>query len=174
MNKKKQIGFLKWPMYILFALLLFCIQYSPTKLGIFDGAMLILPFIVTLCCFEEIIPSVITCACFGFLWDYSGGHLFGFRAFMLCIIGLCVCLAIKLYVRPVFVSVMAAVAIATIVYIIAEFFFFYVIKGYSSLFSLFVNNYIWAFFKTVLWGTLISYLTMKIYKLKPQKSLVDM
>ena len=173
MNSKKKLGLLKWPLYILFALLLFCIQYAPVKLGIFDGAILIIPFVVALSCFEEIISSVLTGVMFGFLLDYSSGQLFGFRALVFGIIALCVCLSIKLYVRPAFVSVMVCIAISTAAFIILEYFFFYVIKGYLSSFSVFTNIYIWSFFKTVIFGIPISYVTMQIYRLKPKKSSFD-
>lgn len=173
MNSKKKLGLIKWPLYVLFALLLFCIQYAPEKLGIFEGAILLLPFIVALSCFEEIIGSVITGVMFGFLLDYSSGHLFGFRALVLGIIALCVCLAIKLYVRPAFISIMVCIVISAAAFVLLEFFFFYVIKGYLSAFSVFANVYIWSFFKTVIFGIPISYVTMQIYRLKPKKSSFD-
>lgn len=173
MNIKKRIGLIKWPLYILFALLLFCIQYAPVKLGIFEGAILLIPFLVAISCFEEIIPSVVTCTIFGLLLDYSSGHLFGFRALVLSILGLCVCIAVKLYVRPAAVSVFLCLVVSSALYIITEFFFFYVINGYTSLASIFVNTYFWAFIKTVLFGIPISYITMKIYKLNPKKASFD-
>ena len=173
MNSKKKLGIIKWPLYVLFALLLFCIQYAPIKLGVFKGAILLLPFVVALSCFEEIIPSVLTGVMSGFLLDYSSGHLFGFRALVLGLIALCVCLAIKLYVRPEFISIMVCIVVSSAVFIIIEFFFYYVIKGYLSAFSVFVNVYIWSFFKTVIFGIPISYVTTQIYKLKPKKSSFD-
>jgi len=173
MNNKKKLSLLKWPLYSLFALLLFCIQYAPVKLGIFDGAILLLPFIVALSCFEEIIGSVLTGVIFGFLLDYSSGQLFGFRALVLGIIALCVCLSIKLYVRPAFISIMICIVISIAAFILLEFFFFHVIKGYSSAFSVFANLYIWSFFKTVIFGIPISYVTMQIYRLKPKKTSFD-
>lgn len=170
MNSKKKLSLIKWPLYVLFALLLFCIQYAPVKLGVFEGAVLLLPFVVALSSFEDIIPSVLTGAISGLLLDYSSGHLFGFRALVFGIIALAVCLAIKLYVRPAFVSVIVCIAISAAIFVVSEFFFFYVIKGYESALAVFTSVYIWSFFKTIIFGIPISYVTMQIYKLNPQKT----
>lgn len=174
MKNKKTRAILKWCLYILLSLSLFCFQVSPTKVGLFADIVYLIPFVIAISCFESLGTSVSFGVVCGFVWDYSSQRQFGFHALLL----LCLCtvtfLIMKLYVRPVFLSVTAAIVASVFIYCLLDFFFFFVLKGYDSLFSLFTSQYIPIFIKTSLLGMLISFAVMKIYKLNPIKARFDM
>ncbi len=174
MKNKKTRAILKWCLYVVLAVLLFCFQVSPTKLALFSDIVYLLPFVVAISCFESIATSVSFAVVCGFVWDYCSQRLFGFHALLLLVLCTVVFLIMKLYVRPVFVSVTAAIVASVFVYCLVDFFFFFVLRGYDSLFGLFTAQYIPIFIKSSLFGTLISFVVMKIYKLNPIKARFDM
>lgn len=173
MNLKKSRLTLKWICYILFALLCFCLQIAPVRLGIFSNTLFLLPFVISVASFEEIIPSTVLAVVCGFFWDYSSNRLFGFHAMILLVLCVAVSLSMKYFVRPVFLSVIAAIVCSVFVYSLVDFFFFNVLLGYDSLFSLFVSEYLSQILKTAFWSVGISYIAMKIYKLSPVKAKFD-
>lgn len=173
MRTKKMRKILKWTSYVLFALLLFCLQTAPEKLGIFSNVLFLLPFAVAFSCYEEIIPGAVMAAVCGFFWDYSVQRLFGFNALVLCVFCVVASLAMKYFVRPVFVSVAVTVVFASIVYLTIDFFFFFVLKGYSGLGALLQSFYLPSLFKTVIIGLGICFVVKKIYELSPIKANFD-
>ncbi len=170
---KKYRNLVKWVVYTLFALLLFCFQCAPVRFGIFEGVVFLLPFAVALSCYEGIVPSAIVASLCGLFWDYSAQRVFGFHALILCVICVVVSLVMKFYVRPVFISVIVAVAVAVMVYCLADFFFFYVLRGYEGASAVFTSHYLPTFLKTSLFGIVIAFLTEKIYKISPHKAKFD-
>ena len=173
MNLKKSAPALKWVCYILFALLCFCLQIAPVRFGVFSNVLFVLPFVVSVASFEEIIPSTVFAVVCGFFCDYSSNRLFGFHAMIFLVLCVSVSLAMKYFVRPVFLSVIAAISCAVVVYSLFDFFFFNVLLGYTSLFSLFVSEYLSQILKTIFWSVGISYIAMKIYKISPVKAKFD-
>lgn len=173
-KNKKTRAMLKWLFYVVLAVLLFCFQVSPTRIPLFSDIIYLLPFVVAISCFESITTSVTFGVICGFLWDYSTQRHFGFHALLLLVLCTVVFLVMKLYVRPVFLSVTAAIVASILVYCIVDFFFFFVLKGYDSLFSLFVSQYVPIFLKSSVLGALLGFVVMKIYKLSPIKARFDM
>jgi len=173
MRTKKMRTIIKWTSYVLFALFLFCLQTAPERLGLFSDVLFLLPFAVAFACYEEIIPSMIMAAVCGFFWDYSVQRQFGFNALVLCIICVAAALVMKFYIRPVYVSVIVTVAAATLIHCLADFFFFFVLKGYSGVTTLLLSHYIPSFFKTVLFGAGISFVVKKIYDCSPIRAKFD-
>lgn len=174
MLKQKSNSFLKWLFYVLFALLLFCLQTAPERLGIFSDVLFLLPLIISFSCFEDIMPSVAFSVVCGFVVDYSVQRHFGYNALIFCLIAVAVWLVMKFLIRPVFVGVLAASALGIFVYLLFDFFFFYILEGMGSAGALFVSKYIPVLFKTILFSVPISYVCMKIYKLSPQKRGIEL
>jgi cell shape-determining protein MreD len=170
---KKSYTALKWIAYILFALFLFCLQSTPSRLGIFSDVLFLLPFAVALASYEQIIPAAIASSVCGLFWDYSAQRVFGFHALIMCVLCVAVSLVMKFYIRPVYISVVVAVAVSVMVYCLADFFFFYVLRSYENVGILFVSEYLPAFLKTSVFGAGIVYLTEKIYRLSPIKAKFD-
>ena len=173
MRNQKSRRIVKWVTYILFALLLFCLQFAPQRLGLFADVMFLLPFAVALSCYEQIVPSAVMATICGFFWDYSAQRQFGFHALVLCIICVIAALVMKFYVRPVFVSVSVTVAAAALVYGLADFFFFYSLRDYPAVESLLLSEYLPAFFKTIVFGVGIALVVEKIYNLSPIRAKFD-
>jgi cell shape-determining protein MreD len=113
-------------------------------------------------------------ACCGFLWDYGATGIFGVRALLLSVFALAISIIVKFYVMPVFLSVTVAHASATVIYLLLEFLLMYAVRDYGSLDIILIEHYLPALIKTVLAGILISYITMKIYKLKPHISGIEL
>ena len=173
MGLKKSRKAVKWIVYILFALLLFCFQCAPQRLGIFDSVMFMLPFAVAFSCYEGIVSSAVVATICGLFWDYSAQKIFGFHALWLCLICVAVSLIMKFYVRPVFISVIVAVCVSAVVYCLADFFFFYLLGGYEGAGAVFTSQYLPSMFKTALFGIATAFLTEKIYKISPTKAKFD-
>ena len=173
MGTKKIGKTLKWFAYILFAFILFCLQNSPERFEILSGVLFLLPLVVAVSCFERVLPSAVFAVVVGLFWDYSAQRIFGFNALLLCVLSVAVSLAMKYYVRPVYLSVAVASAAAALVHTLSDFFFFFVLKGYEGTFKLFVNQYVPMFFKTALFGAGICYVVMKIYSLSPNRARFD-
>ena len=104
MGLKKSRNLIKWLVYTVFALLLFCFQSAPQRFGIFDSVMFLLPFAVALCCYEGIVPSAVVASLCGLFWDYSAQRVFGFHALILCVLCVAVSLVMKYYIRPLLVN----------------------------------------------------------------------
>lgn len=173
MGLKKSRKVVKWIVYALFALLLFCFQSAPQRFGIFDSVLFLLPFAVALSCYEGIVPSCIVASICGLFWDYSAQRVFGFHALVLCVICVAVSLVMKFYVRPVFFSVIVAIAVSVVVYCLADFFFFYVLRGYENSLAMFTSYYLPSFTKTAIFGIATAFVTEKIYKISPAKAKFD-
>ena len=173
MGLKKSRNLIKWLFYTVFALLLFCFQSAPVRFGILDSVIFLLPFAVAISCYESIVPSAVIASVLGLFWDYSAQRVFGFHAFMLCILCVAVSLVMKFYVRPVFVSVIVAITACTMVYGLSDFFFFYVLRGYEGAASVFTSQYLPAFLKTSIFGAVTAFITEKIYKISPRKAKFD-
>ena len=173
MGLKKSRKLIKWVVYCLFALLLFCFQCAPQRLGILDSVIFLLPFAVALCCYEAIVPSAVFATVLGLFWDYSAQRVFGFHALMLCIICVAVSLVMKFYVRPVFISVIVAVAVSALAYCLADFFFFYLLSGYEGAAAVFTSHYMPSFLKTSIFGVATAFITEKIYRISPAKAKFD-
>lgn len=173
MINKKTRTTVKWISYVLFALLLFLFQCAPQRLGIFSDVLFLLPFAVALSCYEQIVPSALTASICGLFWDYSAQRVFGFHALFMCLVCVAASLVMKFYVRPVYVSVIAVVAASAVVYCLADFFFFYVLRSYEDVGKLFVSEYLPALFKTCIFGAGIAFVTEKIYKLSPARAKFD-
>lgn len=173
MSVKKSHTFFKWVLYVLLGLLVFCMQSAPIRLGIFEDVIYILPFVVAVACFEGLGASVSLGVTLGFIWDYIAQRQFGFHALLLCVLCTAVFLAMKFYVRPVYLSVVVAIGVCTLVYLIFDFFFFFVLRGYESLGALLLSQYLPSLLKTTLFGAAISFVIMKIYSLSPIKARFD-
>ncbi len=173
MINKKSRTTIKWALYILFALLLFLFQCAPQRLGIFSDVLFLMPFAVTLACYEQIVPSALTASLCGLFWDYSAQRVFGFNALVLCLVCVAASLVMKFYVRPVYISVIVSVAASAVVYCLADFFFFYVLRSYENVGRLFVSEYLPALLKTCIFGAGIAFVTEKIYKLSPARAKFD-
>ncbi|MEE1280021.1 MAG: hypothetical protein UHH95_04210, partial [Oscillospiraceae bacterium] len=65
------------------------------------------------------------------------------------------------------------VAASAVVYCLADFFFFYVLRSYENVGKLFVSEYLPALFKTCVFGAGIAFVTEKIYKLSPARAKFD-
>lgn len=174
MKNKKTRAVFKWCLYVVLAVLLFCFQISPTKIPLFSDIIYLLPFVIAISCFENIATSVTFGVVCGFVWDYSAQRQFGFHALLLLVLCTVVFLIMKLYVRPVFLSVTVAIVASVLVYCIVDFFFFFVLMGYDSLFSLIAQQYVPIFIKSSLLGALLGFVVMKIYNLSPIKARFDM
>lgn len=173
MGLKKSRNLVKWVVYALFALLLFCFQSAPQRLGIFDSVIFLLPFAVALSCYESIVPSAVVASLLGLFWDYSSQRVFGFHALSLCVICVIVSLVMKFYVRPVFISVIVAISACTVAYCLADFFFFYLLRGYEGALAVLVSYYLPSFLKTSIFGIATAFLTEKIYRISPAKAKFD-
>lgn len=173
MGLKKSRKAVKWVVYTLFALLLFCFQSAPQRFGILEGVVFLLPFAVAISCYEGIVPSAVVASLCGLFWDYSAQRVFGFHALILCVICVAVSLVMKFYVRPVFLSVIVAIAVSTVVYCLADFFFFYVLRGYEGAAAVFVSHYLPSLIKTSIFGAATAFITEKIYKISPAKAKFD-
>ena len=173
MGLKKSRNLVKWTIYVLFALLLFCFQSAPVRFGIFDSVIFLLPFAVALSCYESIVPSAVVASLCGLFWDYSAQRVFGFHALVLCVICVAVSLVMKFYVRPVFISVIVAIAVSVMAYCLADFFFFYVLRGYEGAAIVFTSHYLPSFFKTSIFGIATAFAVEKIYKVSPAKAKFD-
>lgn len=173
MGLKKSRKAVKWVLYTLFALLLFCFQCAPQRFGIFDSVVFLLPFAVALSCYEGILPSCIVASICGLFWDYSAQRVFGFHALVLCVVCLAASLIMKFYVRPVFISVIVAASVSALAYCLADFFFFYLLRGYENSLAMFTSHYIPAFLKTTIFGIATAFVTEKIYKIAPAKAKFD-
>ncbi|MEE1280014.1 MAG: hypothetical protein UHH95_04175, partial [Oscillospiraceae bacterium] len=103
MINKKSRTTVKWISYVLFALFLFLFQCAPQRLGIFSDVLFLLPFVVALSCYEQIVPSAMTASICGLFWDYSAQRVFGFHALFMCLVCVSASLVMKFYVRPVYV-----------------------------------------------------------------------
>ena len=174
MNTKKSKKTLKWLLYVLFAVVLFCLQNAPVKLAVFSSVAFLLPFAIAFASFEGVSASMINAILCGFFWDYSAQREFGFHALILCVLCVVVTLAMKFFVRPVFLGVFASVVIATVFYFIADYFFFFFLKGYEDVSRLFFSVYIPSIFKTVIFGAGICLVVKKIYDLSPNKAEFDL
>ena len=173
MIAKKYRTTIKWVLYTAFALLLFLLQCAPQRLGIFSDVLFMMPFAIAVSCYEKIIPSAIIASLCGLFWDYSAQRAFGFHALFMCIICVAVSLLMKFYVRPVYVSAAAAVSAAVLIYCLVDFFFFYALRSYENIGSLFASDYLPTFFKTCVFGLGILYVVEKIYRISPQRAKFD-
>ncbi|MBE6788725.1 MAG: hypothetical protein E7539_03570 [Ruminococcaceae bacterium] len=173
MRGKKMRAFLKWTSYVLFALVLFCFQSAPERLGLFSDVIFLLPFVIAFACYEEMIPSVIMASVCGLFFDYSVQRIFGYNALVLCILCFFVSFAMKYFIRPVFLGVVVSIFAASFVYCIVDFFFFFVLKGYEEVGTLILSNYLPLFLKTGIFGILIAFVVKKIYDLSPLRAKFD-
>lgn len=173
MGLKKSRNLVKWVVYTVFALLLFCLQSAPQRFGIFESVIFLLPFAVALSCYEGIVPSAVIASLCGLFWDYSAQRVFGFHALILCVVCVAVSLIMKFYVRPVFVSVIVAVCAAAAAYCLADFFFFYVLSGYEGAAAVLTSQYLPSFLKTSVFGIATAFVTEKIYRISPHKAKFD-
>lgn len=173
MIAKRYRATIKWALYIAFALLLFLLQCAPQRLGIFSNVLFLMPFAIAVSCYEKIIPSTVVAVFCGFLWDYSAQRIFGFHALIMCLICVATSLLMKYYVRPVYVSAAVTMSASVLLYSLVDFFFFFVLRSYENIGSLFALEYLPTFFKTSLFGLGILFITEKIYKISPQRAKFD-
>ncbi len=173
MRTKKIAKFIKWTAYVLLALVLFCFQNAPVRIGLFENILFLLPFAVAFACYEEIVPSLVVSVICGLFWDYSAQREFGFCALTLCICCIVANLVMKYFVRPVFVSVFACACAAALVFVVLDFFFFFVLKGYEGVGALFMENCVERFFKTAVFSAAMAFVVKKIYDLSPNRAKFD-
>ena len=173
MRTKKMSKALKWALYVLLALLLFCFQNAPVKIGLCQNVLFILPFAVAFACYEGLVPSLAVSVVFGLFWDYSAQREFGFCALMLCIFCVSANLVMKYFARPIFVSTLACTCVAALVFVLADFFFFFVLRGYENVSALFLGAVVERFFKTAVFSAVMVYLVKKIYDISPNRAKFD-
>ncbi len=173
MNKAKNKPTVKWLLYIVCVLILFLFQCAPTRIALFADVLFVLPFVISFSCFEKLSSVVTMAVVCGIFWDFTAQRLFGFHAIVLCILAVASHLAMKFYLRPSFASAAIVTVVSVAIYCLLDFFLFYVIRDYSSLWSLFFARYLPEILKTVIFGTAICALVMKIYNTSPNKARFD-
>lgn len=173
MRTKKMSKAIKWALYVLLALLLFCFQNAPVRIGLFENVLFILPFAVAFACYEGLVPSLVLSVVLGLFWDYSAQREFGFCALALCIICVSANLVMKYFARPIFVSTLVCTCAAALLYILADFFFFFVLKGYENVGALFFVAVVERFFKTAVFSAIMAYVVKKIYDVSPNRAKFD-
>lgn len=173
MRTKKMAKFFKWALYVLLALVLFCFQNAPVRIGLFQNILFLLPFAVAFSCYEGMIPSLVMSTVCGLFWDYSAQREFGFCALVLCIICVSVNLVMKFFARPVFVSAFACACAAALVFVVLDFFFFFVLKGYENVGALFIKACVDRFFKTAVFSAAMVFVVKKIYDISPNRAKFD-
>ncbi len=173
MRTKKMSKALKWALFILLALLLFCFQNAPVRIGLCENVLFILPFAVAFACYEGLVPSLAMSVVCGLFWDYSAQREFGFCALALCIICVSANLVMKYFARPIYVSCLVCCCAAALVFVLCDYFFFFVLKGYENVAALFFENCVERFFKTAVFSAIMAYAVKKIYDISPNRAKFD-
>ena len=77
---------IKWGIYAVLLLILYCIQTAPSLLTIHHTKpVLLIPLAVCIALFEGEIGSAVFGLITGFLWDFASGKVFGFYGMVLLV-----------------------------------------------------------------------------------------
>ena len=139
---------IKWGIYAVLLLLLYCIQTAPSLLTIHHvKPVLLIPLAVCIALYEGEVGSAVFGLVTGFLWDFASGKVFGFYGMVLMI---CCLLAALLSMYLVRVNVInALLAVGAVSCSIWNFLFYYLIWGFSGVWLSFVQLLFTSLYTTV-------------------------
>lgn len=130
---KNAKAIIKWSIYSLLLLLLYCIQTAPSLLTIHHiKPVLLIPLAVCIALFEGEIGSAVFGLIAGFLWDFAAGKVFGFYGMVLMICCLLTALLSMYLMRVNVVNALLSVGAVSLVCNIWNFLFYYLIWGFKG------------------------------------------
>lgn len=100
MRYEKVRPYLKWFIYYFLLLLFLALQTTPKFFEIAGiKPVFVVPFMVCVCMFEDIVPSAFFSMVTGLFWDITSGKLLGFNAVILLCLGALISLLCVYYLH---------------------------------------------------------------------------
>lgn len=131
--RKNSKWVIKWGIYGILLLVLYCVQTAPSLLTIHHiKPVLLIPLAVSIALFEGEIGSAVFGLITGFLWDFASGKVFGFYGMVLMICCLLVALLSMYLVLVNVVNALLTVGAVSLICSIWNFLFYYLIWGYRG------------------------------------------
>ncbi len=141
---------IKWGIYAVLLLLLYCIQTAPSLLTIHHvKPVLLIPLAVCIALYEGEVGSAVFGLVTGFLWDFASGKVFGFYGMVLMICCLLAALLSMYLVRVNVINALLAVGAVSLICSIWNFLFYYLIWGFSGVWLSFVQLLFTSLYTTV-------------------------
>lgn len=142
MKRENLIPFIKWGIYYLALLIAYTLQ-TTSHLFEISGIkpVLIVPLLICVCMYEEVVPSFVYAVITGLLWDISSGKLMGFNAIILSVVGMFASLLCIYYLRTKLLNSVLFVITAMMVQGLLDFLFYYALWGLENN-QLILTNYI--------------------------------
>lgn len=124
---------IKWGIYAVLLLILYCIQTAPSLLTIHHTKpVLLIPLAVCIALFEGEIGSAVFGLITGFLWDFASGKVFGFYGMVLLVCCLLTALLSMYLVRVNVANALLTVGGVSLICSIWNFLFYYLIWGFHG------------------------------------------
>ena len=158
----------KWFIFIFYfvvILVLTALQSTPHLFEIFGvKPMLLLPFALAVAIHKgEIAGAVISIIC-GLLFDISIASPFGAYAFLFMVFGVGVGLLSRLLLQKAWFNYSVLVFISSFLIQFFDFFFNFILYGYTDIFTIFLTHHLPCAIYTALISPIFYFLTAKIYK----------
>lgn len=140
-KKRKFVGFWKWLIFLLMAVVLLSLQTAPGLFVAFGvKPVFIIPFAVCFSIFfEEKEAAVMGLFC-GAIWDAMSSQIFGFSSLVLMICCIIISLASTYFIREHVLNAVFMTAGTLLIYYSVEFLFRYVIWGYKDIQTIFFHQ----------------------------------
>lgn len=133
MTKEKLKPYIKWTIYYILLIVFYSLQTTPNLFEIYNTKpVLIVPLVVCVCMYENVLQSGIYAAFGGLLWDISADKVFGFNAIIFTICGVLISLLCIYYLHTKLVNTIAIIGCFMIVQGFFDYIFYYAIWGYSG------------------------------------------
>lgn len=130
MRYEKWRPYIKWTLYYLILVLLLALQTTPSFLSIAGiKPVLLVPFVVSVCMFEEIVPSAVFSMVAGLLWDVTSQKLLGFNALILLCLGMFVSMICIHYLHTKLINAAAFCAVVMLVQGLLDYLFHFGVWG---------------------------------------------
>lgn len=163
MRYEKVKPYIKWGIYYLALLLLFALQTTP---GLFSIAQVkpvfVVPFMVCICMFEDIVPSAIFSMITGLLWDVTSDKLLGFNAIILLCFGLLISLLFVYYLHTKLINSAIFCLAVLLLQGLLDYFFHFIIWDTQGAFDIFLLQIIPSAFYSIAFVVPFYYLVRSI------------
>lgn len=124
---------IKWAIYYLLLLIGYTLQTIPGLFSVMGiRPIIVLPLVICVAMFEEVMPSVIYAVIGGLLWDISSDKLFGFNAIILLACAMLVSLICIYYLRTKLVNSIIFVTITVLLQSFLNYTFYYALWGEAN------------------------------------------
>jgi rod shape-determining protein MreD len=160
MEFEKLRPYIKWGIYYVLLLVLYALQTTPRLFQIFGTRpVYILAFAVSVCMFEEVMPSAVFCMIAGLLWDVSSDKLLGFNAIILVACGMMISLLCIYYLHAKLANALLFCALVAWIQGLLDYILYYAAWNQSHSYIILLYNILPTALYTVVAMIPIFYLT---------------